>query len=78
MCYDYRRWKYVGGGTMKNPFKKKEAEPDPYTIEQCNKCNNMLKRKFKEGDYVFKTMEKCASCGNGQMMISKIFGEAIN
>ena len=62
---------------MKNPFKKKEAEPDPYTIEQCNSCNTISKRKFKEGDYIFRTMEKCASCGNGQMMVSKIFGEVI-
>ena len=62
---------------MKNPFKKKEDVLDPYTVEQCNSCNNTSKRKFKDGDFVFKTMEKCASCGNGQIMISKIFGEAI-
>lgn len=63
---------------MKNPFKKKEKELDPYTVEQCNSCNKISKRKFKEGDYVFKTMDKCTSCGNGQIMISKIFGEAVN
>lgn len=62
---------------MKNPFKKKDEVLDPYTIEQCNSCNKISKRKFKEGDYIFKTMEKCASCGNGQIMISKIFGESL-
>ena len=55
-------------------FKKKEEVLDPYTVEQCNSCNNTSKRTFKEGDYVFKMAEKCTSCGNGQMVISKIFG----
>ena len=77
MRSDYRRWKYSGSGTMKNPFKKKEEVLDPYTVEQCTRCNTISKRKFKEGDYIFKTVEKCTSCGNGQMIISKIFGEAV-
>ncbi|MHB8602770.1 MAG: hypothetical protein ACYC6W_03400 [Nitrosotalea sp.] len=56
-------------------FKKKEEVLDPYAVEQCNSCNKASKRKFKEGDHVFKMTEKCSSCGNGQMMIAKIFGE---
>jgi hypothetical protein len=56
-------------------FKKKEEVLVPYTVEQCNSCNKESKRKFKEGDHVFKMTEKCISCGNGQMMITKIFGE---
>jgi hypothetical protein len=56
-------------------FKKKEEVLDPYTVEQCNSCNKTSKRKFQEGDYVFKITEKCISCGNGNMMIDKIFGE---
>ncbi len=56
-------------------FKKKEEVLDPYAVEQCNRCNKDSKRKFKEGDYIFKMTEKCPSCGNGQMMITKIFGE---
>jgi hypothetical protein len=56
-------------------FKKKEEVLDPYTVEQCNSCNKTYQRKFKEGDYVFKMTEKCPSCGNGQTMITKIFGE---
>lgn len=56
-------------------FKKKEEILDPYTVEQCNSCNNTSKRVFKEGDYVFKIADKCTSCGSGQMVISKIFGE---
>lgn len=56
-------------------FKKKEEVLDPYTVEQCNVCNKTSKRKFNEGDYIFKTTDKCPSCGNGQMVIGKIFGE---
>jgi hypothetical protein len=56
-------------------FKKKEEVLDPYTVEQCNRCNKTSQHKFKVGDYVFKMAEKCPSCGNEQMMITKIFGE---
>ena len=56
-------------------FKKKNEVLDPYSIEQCTSCSKTVKRKFKEGDHVFKTIEKCTSCGNGQVIISKIFGE---
>ena len=58
-------------------FRKKNEVLDPYSIEQCTSCNKTNKRKFQEGDYVFKTMEKCTSCGNGQILISKIFGELV-
>ena len=58
-------------------FRKKVEVVDPYTMERCTSCNNTSKRKFKEGDFIFKKMEKCVSCGNGQMMIAKIFGEVV-
>ena len=58
-------------------FRKKKEILEPYSIEQCSSCNKTVKRKFKEGDYILKQMEKCTSCGNGQIMISKIFGEPI-
>ncbi len=58
-------------------FKKKEEVLDPYTIERCNICNKTTKRKFKEGDYIFKVTEKCTACGNGQIMVDKIFGEVV-
>jgi len=56
-------------------FKKKNEILDPYSFEQCTSCNKTTKRKFKEGDFVFKKTEKCVSCGNGQIIITKIFGE---
>jgi hypothetical protein len=59
-------------------FKKKNEVLDPYSLEQCASCNKIVKRKFKEGDHIFKTLEKCSFCGgNGQMMIVKIFGESV-
>ena len=54
--------------------RKKEENITPYTVEQCNSCNAISKRKFKEGDYVFKKADACSSC-KGQMLIAKIFGE---
>jgi hypothetical protein len=55
-------------------FRKKDETIVPYTVEQCNSCNSISKRKFKQGDFVFKNTDKCSSC-NGQMLIAKIFGE---
>ena len=54
--------------------RKKEEIITPYTVEQCNSCNTISKRKFKEGDYVFKKTNTCSSC-KGQILIAKIFGE---
>ena len=47
-----------------------------YTLHQCNSCNEKSKRKFSDGDYVFKEISKCSSC-DGQIMITKIFGESL-
>lgn len=58
-------------------FKKKEEVIDPYTVEKCDSCNRISKRKFQEGDHVFKMLGKCASCGSGQILIDKIFGETV-
>ncbi len=56
-------------------FKRKKVEIiTPYAVEQCNSCNAISKRKFKEGDYVFKKTDTCSSC-KGQILITKIFGE---
>jgi len=55
-------------------IRKKEEIITPYTVEQCNSCNAILKRKFKEGDYIYKKTDTCSSC-KGQMSIAKIFGE---
>ncbi len=57
--------------------RKKEETIDPYAVEQCNSCNATKKRKFIQGDYIFKEIGKCSSCNNGQITISKIYGESV-
>jgi hypothetical protein len=54
-------------------FSKKEEIIVPYSVEQCSSCKAISKRKFKEGDYIFKNTDHC-SC-KGQLSIVKIFGE---
>ena len=49
---------------------------NPYTIQQSNSCKEQSKRKFSDGDYVFKEISKCSSC-DGQIVIIKIFGESL-
>jgi len=58
-------------------FSKKEEFRTVFTVEQCESCNNESKRKFKDGDYIFKEISsQCDSC-KGKLRISKIFGEVI-
>ena len=57
-------------------FSKKEEIREPYTVEKCNSCNAETKRKFTEGDYVFKNASQCKSC-DGKMIIEKIYGEIV-
>ncbi len=55
---------------------KKEKPIIPFTIEKCYKCNKEIKRKFKEGDYLFSDTIKCPTC-DGKLLVEKIFGETI-
>lgn len=58
-------------------FSKKEEFRTAFTVEHCESCNKESKRKFKDGDYVFKEISsQCDSC-KGKLRISKIFGEVI-
>ena len=47
-----------------------------YTVEKCQKCHTLKKRKFVEGDVLFSESSKCDSCGESAM-IEKIFGETL-
>ena len=57
-------------------FSKKEEQRTPFTVEICNSCNKEVKRKFNEGDYLFKETLSCDLC-KGKMRIDQIFGEII-
>ena len=56
-------------------FKKKKTTI-AYSVEQCLLCKKEVKRKFKEGDFVFEETSHCQNC-EGKMQIEKIFGETI-
>lgn len=57
-------------------FTKREQEKIVYTVEKCTSCSNMVKRKFKTGDFLFKETSECPSC-KGRIQIEKIFAETI-
>ena len=57
-------------------FSKKQEVRDPFTVEECQSCKKQSKRKFKEGDYLFKESTNCHSC-QGKTIVVKIFGEII-
>ena len=57
-------------------FSKKEEPRTTFTVEQCESCHKESKRKFKDGDFIFKVDSQCTSC-KGKLIISKIFGEII-
>ncbi len=56
--------------------KKEDDIREPYTMEECQSCQMQSKRKFIEGDYLFKESSDCKSC-QGKLIIVKIFGESI-
>jgi hypothetical protein len=56
---------------------EKEKITIAYSVEKCKLCNNELKRKFQDGDFLFTETSKCALC-DGKMAIEKIFGETID
>ena len=57
-------------------FSKKKITT-AYTVEQCVKCGTLTKRKFHDGDVLFKESLKCSSC-DGFTRIEKIFGETVD
>jgi len=57
-------------------FSKKKITT-AYTVEQCVKCGTLRKRKFHNGDILFKESLKCNSC-DGFTRIEKIFGETVD
>ena len=57
-------------------FSKEEKPLTPFTVEKCPKCDKEIKRKFKEGDYLFSETTKCPTC-DGKLHVEKIFGETI-
>ena len=57
-------------------FSKKEKPLVPFTVEKCYKCNKEIKKKVKEGDYLFSETTKWSTC-DGKLEIEKISVETI-
>ena len=57
--------------------KKKEVKPEIFTEETCQSCDEKSRRRFEEGDYVYKNSgtANCKKCSSSNVMISAIYGE---
>jgi hypothetical protein len=55
--------------------KKKEIKPEIFTEESCQACGEKTRRRFEDGDYVYKSVKVCAKCSSSNIMISAIYGE---
>jgi hypothetical protein len=54
--------------------RKKQISPTVYTEEICPRCGEKKKRKFEDGDYIYKISSNCKKCCE-PIMISAIYGE---
>lgn len=55
--------------------KKKEVKPEIFTEESCQACGEKSRRKFEDGDYVFKPATACKNCSSPNTIISAVYGE---
>jgi len=62
---------------MEIPFrKKKEIVPEIYSEETCQSCNQITRRSFEEGDYVYRSGLQCKKCSSSNaIVITAIYGE---
>ncbi|HZC49977.1 MAG TPA: hypothetical protein VE244_13065 [Nitrososphaeraceae archaeon] len=54
--------------------KKKQVSPIVYTEEICQRCDEKKKRKFEDGDYIYKFGSNCKKCSEVTMIIA-VYGE---
>ena len=54
--------------------RKKEVKPEIYSEETCQSCNEKIRRKFDEGDYVYSSGTQCKKCSSGTL-VTAIYGE---
>jgi hypothetical protein len=55
--------------------KKKEVKPDIYSEDTCQSCGEKMRRRFEEGDYVFKAGKQCKKCSSSDTMVTAVYGE---
>jgi hypothetical protein len=55
--------------------KKKEVKPEIFTEETCQACSEKTRRRFEDGDFVYKTAAVCKNCSSSNTLITAIYGE---
>ena len=55
--------------------KKKEVKPQIFTEETCQACNENTRRRFEDGDFVYKAAAVCKNCFSSNTLITAIYGE---
>ncbi|HIQ23536.1 MAG TPA: hypothetical protein EYH50_00620 [Pyrodictium delaneyi] len=57
--------------------KRREAGQRVVSVLRCTSCNILIKRGFREGDYVGKIVDdKCPQCG-GSVVVESIYEEKV-
>lgn len=55
--------------------KKKEVTPEIYSEDTCQSCGEETRRRFEEGDYVYKTGVQCKKCLSSDTLVTAVYGE---
>jgi hypothetical protein len=55
--------------------KKKEIMPEIYSKDTCQSCNEITKRHYEEGDYVYGSGLQCKKCKSYTTVVTAIYGE---
>jgi ribosomal protein L37AE/L43A len=55
--------------------KKKEIKPEIYSEDTCQSCGQKARRRFGEGDYVYRSGVQCKKCSSSNTLVTAIYGE---
>lgn len=55
--------------------KKKEVKPEIYSEDTCQSCGEKTRRRFEEGDYVYKPGAQCKKCSSSDTLVTAVYGE---
>ena len=55
--------------------KKKEVKPEIYSEDTCQSCSEKMRRRFEEGDYVYKHGVQCKKCSSSDTLVTAVYGE---
>ena len=55
--------------------KKKEIRPEIYSEDTCRSCSEKTRRRFEEGDYVYRPGMQCKKCSSSDTLVTAVYGE---